>query len=148
VSAREQVWIMVDVETRGPVYGVHSLTELGAAVGSAAAGVVDRLEAVIRPLGDAVVTSRDSFDRARAEGLDPRDAMQRFAGWTAPHREQRARSPRSRRQTAPSRIPILGGEAGPEAFAEWRRPRLCRGGRWPPGGVARIERRARTAPGG
>jgi hypothetical protein len=91
VSAREQLWIMVDVETSGPVYGVHSLTELGAAAGSAAAGVIDRFEAVIRPVGDAVVTSRESFDRARAEGLDPRDAMRRFAGWAAPLRARRAR---------------------------------------------------------
>ena len=91
MSAREQLWIMVDVETSGPVYGVHSLTELGAAVGSAAAGVVDRFEAVIRPIGDAVVTSRDSFERARAEGFDPQDAMQRFADWSAPHRQRRAR---------------------------------------------------------
>jgi hypothetical protein len=91
VSAREQLWIMVDVETSGPVYGVHSLTELGAAVGSEVAGVIDRFEAVIRPIGDAVITSQDSFDRARAEGLDPREAMQRFAGWSAPHRERRAR---------------------------------------------------------
>ena len=44
------------------------MTELGAAVGSAAAGVLDRFEAVIRPIGDAVVTSRDSFERASSRG--------------------------------------------------------------------------------
>jgi hypothetical protein len=88
---REQLWIMVDVETSGPLCGVHSMTELGAAVGSATAGVVDRFEALIRPVGEEVVTSRDSFQRALASGLDPGEAMRRFAAWCHPHLEQGAR---------------------------------------------------------
>ena len=85
---RERLWIMVDVETTGPVYGTHSMTELGAAVGSIARGTVDRFEAVIRPLGDAVadaLTSRETYERARRDGEEPAVAMRRFAAWCAPH---------------------------------------------------------------
>ncbi len=87
----EQLWIMVDLETSGPVYGTHSITEIGAAVGSVRRGVVDRFEALIRPIGDAVVVSRESFEKARANGLDPTEAMKRFAEWSKPFQEQRAR---------------------------------------------------------
>jgi len=82
---------MIDVETSGPVYGTHSMTELGAAVGSAARGIVDRFEAVIRPVGDAVLASHDSFERAQREGEEPRQAMRRFALWCAPHLEAKAK---------------------------------------------------------
>lgn len=91
VKPDAQLWIMVDVETSGPVYGRHSLTELGAAVGSVARGVVDRFAALVRPIGDEVVASRDSFERARAQGAEPREALQRFAEWARPYREQQAR---------------------------------------------------------
>ena len=86
----EQLWIMIDIETSGPLYGTHSMTELGAAVGSAARGTIDRFEAVIRPIGDAVVTSPDSFERAKREGEDPLHAMRRFADWCAPHQKAKA----------------------------------------------------------
>ena len=86
----DQLWIMVDVETSGPLYGTHSMTELGAAAGSMARGGIDRFEAVIRPIGDAVRTSRDSYERARREGEDPKQAMRRFAQWCAPHIEAKA----------------------------------------------------------
>jgi hypothetical protein len=86
----DALWIMVDIETSGPVYGRHSMTELGAAVGSRAEGVIDRFEALIRPIGDEVVTSRDSFMRARAEGIAPAEAMSRFAAWSRPFRERKA----------------------------------------------------------
>ena len=29
----ERLWIMVDVESSGPIYGRHSLTEIGSVVG-------------------------------------------------------------------------------------------------------------------
>jgi DNA polymerase III epsilon subunit-like protein len=86
----EQLWIMVDVETSGPIYGRHSMTELGAAAGSAKEGVLDRFEAVIRPIGDEVVTSRDSFEKAKAEGVEPAEAMRRFAAFARPFQDRGA----------------------------------------------------------
>lgn len=79
-----QLWIMVDIETSGPVIGTHSMTELGAAAGSVREGVVDRFEALIRPVGSAVVASPGSFAKAWKEGLPPEEAMKRFAAWCAP----------------------------------------------------------------
>jgi ribonuclease T len=86
----DRLWIMVDVETSGPVIGRHSLTELGAAVGTPERGVIDRFEALIAPIGDEVKTSRGSFARAKESGLAPAEAMRRFAAWTAPHRARKA----------------------------------------------------------
>ncbi|MBI5209324.1 MAG: hypothetical protein HY927_05050 [Elusimicrobia bacterium] len=91
VPTREQLWIMVDVETSGPVYGRHDMTELGAAVGSVVKGVVDRFEAFLRPEGAEALTSRDSYEKAKARGLPPKDAMRRFADWSKPYLEQGAR---------------------------------------------------------
>lgn len=88
--SRDKLWVMVDVETSGPILGRHSLTELGAVVGSAERGVIDRFEVLIAPLSDEVITSRGSFTRARASGLPPAEAMRKFAAWTLPPRERRA----------------------------------------------------------
>jgi hypothetical protein len=90
MKSDDKLWIMVDIETSGPVYGRHSMTELGAAVGSRARGVVARFEALIRPISDEVVTSRDSFQRARESGLPPAEAMARFAAFARPFRDQHA----------------------------------------------------------
>ncbi len=86
----ERLWIMVDIEASGPIIGTHSMTELGAVVGSKTRGVIDRFEALIVPISDRVITSRDSYERARTHGLPPAEAMARFAAWTNPHRDQRA----------------------------------------------------------
>lgn len=86
----DQLWIMVDIETSGPVIGRHSMTELGAAVGSVGGGVVDRFEAVIAPIGEAVETSRQSFARAKREGVAPAEAMRRFAEWCRPYLAKKA----------------------------------------------------------
>jgi hypothetical protein len=86
----DQLWIMIDIETSGPVIGRHSMTELGAVVGSRARGVIDHFEALITPISDEVITSRDSFAKARETGLAPKDAMARFAAWTKPHRDAKA----------------------------------------------------------
>ena len=67
----DTLWIMVDVETSGPVYGVHSMTELGAVAGSTTRGVFDRFEALIRPIGPGVVASPESYEKARVSGLEP-----------------------------------------------------------------------------
>lgn len=86
----DRLWIMIDIESSGPILGRHSMTELGAAVGTPARGLIDRFEALIAPISDEVKTSRGSFARARERGAPPADAMARFAAWTAPHRERRA----------------------------------------------------------
>src|SRR6516225_8334935 len=79
-----QLWIMVDIETSGPVIGTHSMTELGAAVGSRKAGVVDRFEAILKPTGAAVVASPESFEKAKKEGAAPAAAMKKFESWSEP----------------------------------------------------------------
>lgn len=85
-----QLWIMVDIETSGPVIGIHSMTELGAVAGSVQEGIVDRFEALIRPVGTAVVASADSFEKAEKEGVPPAEAMKRFATWSAPFLKKKA----------------------------------------------------------
>jgi ribonuclease T len=90
MSRDGQLWIMVDVETSGPLIGTHSMTELGAAVGSKTEGVLDRYEALIKPIGTAVVASPDSFEKAKREGEPPAQAMRRFADWSNPWRDRKA----------------------------------------------------------
>jgi DNA polymerase III epsilon subunit-like protein len=85
-----QLWIMVDIETSGPVIGTHSMTELGAVVGSKKGGVVDRFEALLKPIGAAVVASPESFEKAKKEGVAPAEAMKRFAAWSAPYLKKKA----------------------------------------------------------
>lgn len=76
------LWIMVDIETSGPVYGKHSLTELGAVVGSIDKGVIAKLELLITPIGREVIRSKQSYERARLEGLAPATAMEKFREWS------------------------------------------------------------------
>ncbi len=85
-----QLWIMVDIEASGPIIGRHSMTELGAVVGSKATGVISTFDALIAPISDEVKTSRESFARAKASGLTPAEAMRRFAEWAKPYIEQKA----------------------------------------------------------
>ena len=63
----DRLWIMVDLEASGPIIGRHSMTELGAVVGTRTQGVIDQLELVIAP----------------------KDAMQKFADWSKPYRDKR-----------------------------------------------------------
>jgi len=86
----DRLWIMVDIETSGPVIGTHSLTELGAVVGSRSRGVIDRFEVLLAPISEHVKTSRHSYARAKQSGLAPADAMGRFATWAKPLLERRA----------------------------------------------------------
>lgn len=85
-----QVWIMVDIETSGPHIGTHSMTELGAAAGSVKDGVVGTFEALVKPIGTKAVASRDSFEKAKKDGEDPKAAMKRFAAWSAPLLKKKA----------------------------------------------------------
>jgi ribonuclease T len=86
----ERLWIMVDLETSGPIIGTHSMTELGAVVGSRSRGVIDRFEVLIAPISEHVKTSRSSFARAQVSGLQPADAMARFAAWCKPLLDRKA----------------------------------------------------------
>ncbi len=90
MSRDAQLWIMVDIETSGPIIGTHSMTELGASAGSVNEGVLGGFEAVIRPIGTEVTTSHESFDRALREGQPPPDAMKRFVDWSRPYLERKA----------------------------------------------------------
>lgn len=81
-----RLFIMIDIETSGPIIGTHSMTELGAVVGSQARGVIDRFDALIAPIGDQVKTSRESFARAKLVGIAPADAMARFAAWAGAYK--------------------------------------------------------------
>jgi len=87
---KDRLWIMVDLEASGPIIGRHSMTELGAVVGSRARGSIDKLELVIAPISDEVKTSKDSFARAKREGVAPKAAMERFAAWAKPYLDQKA----------------------------------------------------------
>ena len=90
MGVEERRWIMVDVETSGPIYGHHSLLEIGAAVGSRDRGTIDRFGALLRPISEQVVTSRRTYDAARERGEDPAVVMARFAAWARPHLDARA----------------------------------------------------------
>jgi hypothetical protein len=86
----DRLWIMIDVETSGPIYGHHSLTEIGAVVGSRARGVIDRFGALVKPIGEHAVASRDSFARAQVHGVPPKQAMCDFAAWCRPYLDAKA----------------------------------------------------------
>jgi ribonuclease T len=90
MTMHDRLWIMVDIETSGPIIGTHSMTELGAAVGSKARGTIDRFEVLIAPISEHVKTSRESFARAKQTGVAPPEAMQQFAAWTRPYRDRKA----------------------------------------------------------
>ena len=89
-GADDRLWIMVDVETSGPVYGHHSMVELGAAVGSRGRGVIDDFSVLITPISEHVIQSRRTFHAAQERGVSPREAMERLAEWTRPHRDAKA----------------------------------------------------------
>ena len=81
---------MVDLETSGPVVGTHSMTELGAAVGSVRHGMISRFEALLKPVGTAVVAAEQSFARAQKEGRPPEETMKAFADWCQPFQKYNA----------------------------------------------------------
>lgn len=85
---RERLFIMVDVETTGPILGRHSLVELGAAVGSQQEGLIGRFSTHILPISEEVRTSRRSYEQALVAGRPPAEAMARFQEWARPHLER------------------------------------------------------------
>lgn len=89
-AADGRLWIMVDVETSGPVLGRHALLELGAVVGSRSAGVMARFGALLRPDTTEVEQSRRTFALAQERGEEPVVVMERFAAWAKTHQERGA----------------------------------------------------------
>ncbi len=85
----DRLWIMIDIETSGPIIGRHSMCELGAVVGSRSKGILGTFEALVTPISDEVITSQDSFAKAKASGEAPAVAMKRFADWCKPYQDQR-----------------------------------------------------------
>ena len=86
-----QLWIMIELETSGPIVGTHSMIGLGAAAGSLKHGLIDRFETLIRPVTSAVVAAEaESFARARKEGKSAEEAMKAFEAWCAPFQKHQA----------------------------------------------------------
>jgi len=84
MSRETQLWIFVSLETSGPVIGAHSMTQLGAVVGSIKHGVLDRFETLVRPIGTALTDNPEGFLKAQEEGRDPQEVMQGLAAWCKP----------------------------------------------------------------
>ena len=61
------------------------MIELGAAVGCKNKPIIARFEAIIRPVTNEVIVSKESFERAKLNGIDPTDAMMKFAEWCQPY---------------------------------------------------------------
>ncbi len=86
----DRLFIMVDLETTGPVYGKHSMVELGAAVGSRELGVFDRFSGHLTPISKEGQNSRRSYLEALRSGLAPASTMTRFRAFTRRHQERGA----------------------------------------------------------
>ena len=85
-AAPAETWISVDVETSGPVPGVASLLSIGACV----VWHPDQTFSVeLRPVpgttwsADAEAIHRLTHDHLATHGLEPADALARFADWIA-----------------------------------------------------------------
>ena len=84
--ARPETWISIDVETSGPTPGVASLLSIGACV----VGQADQAFYVeLRPVpgmgwtAEAEAIHALTRDHLAEHGLDPAEAMRRFAEWIA-----------------------------------------------------------------
>lgn len=82
-APRPETWVSVDVETSGPSPTLHSILSIGAVL-------IDHPDrefyVELKPTTDAFIESalRVSgldFDELKATGVEPRDAMERFAQW-------------------------------------------------------------------
>ncbi len=71
--------VMIDIEATGPEYGRHSMTEIGVAAGTVAAGVTERFRGVLAPLSHVVEspsTCMKAMKTGVAEGRQPLLVMQ------------------------------------------------------------------------
>lgn len=81
---------MVDILTTGPVIGTHSMTDLGACVGSQKHGVFSRFQATLRPIGPDPGSNPEAHTRAQKEGKSAGDVIRDFAAWCAPFQSHHA----------------------------------------------------------
>jgi ribonuclease T len=81
--ATPEIFISVDVEASGPIPGEYSMLSIGACL------VFDEAQTFscyLKPISDryvpeALEVTGLSLEGLRSEGLDPREAMQRFQNW-------------------------------------------------------------------
>jgi ribonuclease T len=84
-KAVQECYISVDVETAGPHPSEYSLLSIGACT---IAGPGDSFYVELRPVNDKLVNeairiSGLSFTRLKEKGIPPKEALERFAAWTA-----------------------------------------------------------------
>ena len=85
MSRNNEVFVSVDVETAGPIPGEFSLLSIGAC---AVADPTKTFSCELKPINGnfdpkALEVTGLSLDELARIGLDPSDAMQRFADWLA-----------------------------------------------------------------
>lgn len=90
MSFNQRLWIMVDIETSGPVYGKHELLELGAAVGSRDRGIEGRFSALLKPSNPAGPSSRATYERAAQRGQPPAEVLTQLRDWVKPWLDRKA----------------------------------------------------------
>jgi ribonuclease T len=83
MSGRNEIFISVDVETAGPIPGEFSLLSIGAC---AVFEPSKTFACTVKPINHnfdpkALEVSGLSLDELAQTGLDPADAMRRFADW-------------------------------------------------------------------
>jgi DNA polymerase III epsilon subunit-like protein len=82
MSSKREIFVSVDVETAGPIPGEFSLLSIGACAIFEPARFVCKLKPINRNFDPkALEVSGLSLDELGRAGLDPSDAMQRFADW-------------------------------------------------------------------
>tara|TARA_R110002051_G_scaffold57487_2_gene106332 strand:- start:1040 stop:1594 length:555 start_codon:yes stop_codon:yes gene_type:complete len=85
MSVKQEVFVSVDVETSGPIPGEFSLLSIGAC---AVADPEKTFSCELRPINrnfdpKALEVTGLSLDELERTGLDPSDAMRKFADWLA-----------------------------------------------------------------
>jgi DNA polymerase III epsilon subunit-like protein len=82
-TARQEIFISIDVETAGPVPGEYSMLSIGACV---AADPSATFACELKPINDrfvpeALEVSGLSLDRLQRDGTEPEAAMRHFRAW-------------------------------------------------------------------
>ncbi len=85
MSDKKEIFVSVDVETAGPIPGEFSMLSIGACD---AFEPINTFDCTLKPINrnfdpNALAVSGLSLDELAQTGLDPTDAMLRFADWLA-----------------------------------------------------------------
>ena len=82
-TAKQEIFISIDVETAGPVPGEYSMLSIGAcAVADSSATFACEFKPINdRFVPEALKVSGLSLDRLQREGTEPEAAMRRFGAW-------------------------------------------------------------------